>query len=105
MQAAQSEMAIIMTVLRILKELPSLFPKNADLVIEIGGLARVLRETGKRYVGHHPVFRVGKIDVLIVDNHRDVKTNKHQVPSDTTYGSIVSEEHHVTTLHSSLLKL
>ena len=48
MQAARREMAITATELLIRKALSSLVPRNANLVIEIGDLARVFRETDKQ---------------------------------------------------------
>ncbi len=47
MQSARSEMAIISAELRIRKALSSRVPRNADLVIEVGDLVRVFRETDK----------------------------------------------------------
>ena len=105
MQLARWETAIITAELRIRKALSSRVPRNADLVIEIGDLVRVFRDTDKRYVGPYPVIRVDGTHVFIIGNHREVKFNKHQVLPASTYVNIISGEHLVTTLHSSLSKL
>ncbi len=105
MQAARREIASITTELRIRKALMSCVPRNSDLVIEVGDLVRIFRETDERYIGPYPVIGVDGTHVFIFDNHREVKFNEHQVLPATTNDSIVSGEHLVTTLHSSLPKL
>ncbi len=105
MHAALREMLIITAELRIRKALSSHVPRNADLVIEVGDLVRVFRETEKRYVGPYTVITVSGTHVFINDNHREVKFNKHQLLPACTYDNIISGEHLVTTLHSSLPKL
>ncbi len=105
MQSDRREMAIITAELQIRKALSSRVPRNADLVIEVGDLVRVFRENDKRYVGPYPVIRVDGTHVFIIDNHREVKFNKHQVLPASTYENNKSGEHFVTTLHSLLSKL
>ena len=105
MQLARRKTAIISTELRIWKALSSRVSRNTDLVIEVGDLVRVFRETDKRYVWPYPVIRVERTHVFIVENHREVKFNKHQVLPVTTYDSIIPGEYLVTCLHSSLPKL
>ncbi len=105
MQSARREMAIVTAELRIRKALSSHVPRNADLVVEVGDLVRVFRETGKRYVGPYPVILVDVNHVFINENYLKVKFNKHQVLPATTYGRIMSVEHLVPSLHSSLPKL
>ena len=105
MQAARREMAIITAELRIQKTLSSRVPRIADLVIEVGDLVRVFGETDKRYVGPYPVIRVDGTQEFIVDNHLEVKFNKHQELPAISHDNIISGEHLMTTLHSSLPKL
>ncbi len=105
MQAARREMAITATELLIRKALSSLVPRNANLVIEIGDLARVFRETDKQWVRPYPVILVDGDHVFIIDYHREVNFNKHQLLPADTYDNIITGEHLVTTLHSSLPKL
>ncbi len=105
MQSAWREMAIITVEFRIRKALWSRVPRNADLVIEVGDLGRVFRETDKRYVGPYFVICIDGPHVCIIVNHRKVKFNEHQVLLATTYDNIIPGEHLVTTLHSSLPKL
>ena len=105
MQSTWREMANITAEVRIRKALSSLVPRNAYLVIEDVDLVRVFRETDKRYVGPYPVICVDGIHVFTIDNHREVKFNKHQVLPATTYDKIISGKYLVTSLHSSLRKL
>ncbi len=99
MKSARREMAIITAEFRIRKAISSHITRNADLVIEIGDLVRGFRETDNRYVGPYPVIRVDCTQVFVIDNHSEVKFNKHQVLPASTYDNIISGEHLVTTLH------
>ncbi len=105
MQSARREMAIIFAELWIWKDLSSRGPRNEELVNEVGDLVWVFRKTGKRYVEPYPVIRVDGTHVLIMDSHREVKFNKHQVLPATACDNITSGEHFVTILRSSLPKL
>ena len=77
MKSARREMNINTAELRIRKAVSSRVPRNPDLVIEVGDLVRVFSETERRYVGPYPVIRVDGAHVFIIDNHREVKFNKH----------------------------
>jgi len=98
-------MAFITSELRIRKALSSCVLRNADLLIEIFDLVRVVRETEKRYVRPYPVIRVDVTHKFIIDNHRKFKFNKHQVLPATTSDNIISGGQLVITLHSSQPKL
>ncbi len=102
MQPVRLEMAIITVEIRIRKDLSSRGPRNADLLIDVGELVRVFHETDKLSVGPFPVIRVHGTHVYIVDNHREANFIEHQVLLATTYDSIISGEHLMTTVHSSL---
>ncbi len=83
MQAAWREMAIITAEIRIRKALSSRVPRNADLVIEVGDLVWVYRETDIWYVGPHSIIRVYETHVFTVDNYQkksSISTEYFQPP-------------------------
>ena len=80
-------------------------PRNTDLVIEVSELGRVFGQTNKLCVGPYPAIRIDRTNVYILQKHREVKFNKHQVLPAPTYDNIISGGHRVTTLPSSLPSL
>ena len=95
LNAPRSEMATVVSELRVRQALLSRTPAAATRTIQPGDYVRIFREGDRKFLGPHEVIKVEGKEIYINNNGRLVHHNLSQViPVQSSYDSELTTLHH-----------